>query len=758
MRLISCYGICLFSTTRISTLRCPRTLVSSGRAIAMAIFMLSLTGCEAGEGAFEAFSSTLTTFQSVVETQELGNVETGGGDTYPQICLANDLAGSDVWKTQCSNCHGANNEGGAFPAVLGVDRDSLTAIVASTMPLGNAENCMGDCADQVVDFILAFRAENCSSTSTGSKPNLFTTQAYEQTLYSATFNLASRFPTESEVNEVASQGLGGLGNVLDQLMSEDAFAERIMEIYGDLVQVEQFSPNHNHGGAILGISFDEAGVGNWYNDYGVRDYEDHVAIQRAHVREPLQLVKHVVKEGLDFREILTAKYTMVNNLNAFTYAPYAIDQFPYKDIGEYRPMVTTTRPQVGILGTVAFMHKFQTTDANRNRKRAYAVFDLFLDTDIRTLGGTVVAAADLEAATNVLTDPDCRSCHTIMDPVASAFQHYDNKGYYKPNRQWHEEMAKPGLAGAEQPDNSTVEPLRWVAEKIADDPRFASATVRTVFEGLFGQDVLRISSESLPEQLAQYEIQQAYLVPWAALFIESGYDIRALVKAMILSDYYQAESIVESEFSAVSAGLNNTQKTFVEERVGGSTSILTPEMLSRKTKLLTGEQSWGNTGSLYDGYLDPINVDNGLGVLYGGIDFKDNTQRLRDLNGFMLAIQERMSYDIACEAVTLDFSKAEGDRLFFNNINIEMEPAVQATAIRNILSKMIWTLWGLQATADSEQVTIAYNLLLAIYAENIDADSQSYNCHNTRGNGRHLKMAMAGVLTYLLSDYRFNNL
>jgi len=167
-----------------------------------------------------------------------------------------------------------------------------------------------------------------------------------------------------------------------------------MEIYGDLVQVEQFTSNHGTSGELFNIAFTDSNFKYWLDDYGDREYEDHVAVIRAHAREPLQLVKHVVKEGLDFREILTADYVMVNNLNAFTYAPYAIEQFPFSDVGEYRPVYTDGRPAIGILGSPAYTHKFQSTDANRNRKRAYAVFNQFLDTDIRTLGGTVVAAAD----------------------------------------------------------------------------------------------------------------------------------------------------------------------------------------------------------------------------------------------------------------------------------------------------------------------------------------------------------------------------
>jgi len=186
--------------------------------------------------------------------------------------------------------------------------------------------------------------------------------------------------------------------------------------------------------------------------------------------------------------------------------------------------------------------------------------------------------------------------------------------------------------------------------------------------------------------------------------------------------------------------------------------VLTPEMLNRKILMVSAEKNWGETIPLYTGYLDPINVYNGLGTLYGGIDFKDNTRRLRDLNGFMLAIQERMSYDVGCEATMHDFLKPQEQRIFFDHISLDETLNIQADAIRTAISKIIWTLWGQQLNESSNEVTLAYDLFLAIYDENMNANADFYNCHEIRDENRHVKMAFAGVMTYLLSDYRFNKL
>ncbi len=668
-------------------------------------------------------------------------------------CLGEHKAGKSIWVTQCAECHGSNNEGGAFAPVTGTDRSQLILATFKTMPYGKSELCDNQCATEVIDYLLATQNESCDAAP---ETALFNSRPLSETLHSAAFNLASRLPTDEEIEWVSKKGQQGLENALADMMNEEAFAERIMEIYSDLIQVEQFSPNHEHSDGILDISFGEAGIGRWYDDVGDRDYQDHVAVIRSHVREPLQLVKHVVKENKDFREILTADYTMVNNLNGYTYAPYKTSQFDFKNLGEYTPKKVTARPQAGILGSVAFTHKHQSTDANRNRKRAVAVFDLFLDTDIRSLGGEVVAAADAEDATNVLTDPQCKSCHTIMDPVASAFKNYNNEGYYRANRNWHDDMADPGLAGKKMSGNE--EPLVWLAGEIANDPRFARATVKTLFSGLFGQNVLRISPASLPEQIAVYEIQQAYIEPWAKLFIQSNYNVRALVKTMIVSDYYQASSLNSAAFSRYTNGLSSDQKVYVQERVGGSTTQLTPEMLARKIGLLTENYVWGQGNSLYKGILDPLNVDNGIAVLYGGIDFKDNTERLRDINGFMLAVQERMSYDIACEAMDIDFAKSSSKRLLFPNVNLGQAPQEQSSEMKALIADAMWTLWGQSYNEDSTEVSTAYNLLLNIYNQNTRDNPSSYDCHRTSGTGRHLKMALTGMLSYLLSDYRFNNL
>ena len=69
-----------------------------------------------------------------------------------------------------------------------------------------------------------------------------------------------------------------------------------------------------------------------------------------------------------------------------------------------------------------------------------------------------------------------------------------------------------------------------------------------------------------------------------------------------------------------------------------------------------------------------------------------------------------------------------------------------------MLAKLIWITWGQQVDVESNEVTIAYELLLALYQENLNSNLPWYGCNFSDESGRHMKFAIAGVVTYLLSS------
>ena len=89
----------------------------------------------------------------------------------------------------------------------------------------------------------------------------------------------------------------------------------------------------------------------------------------------------------------------------------------------------TKFPHAGILNTKVFLQRYPSTATNRNRARSRWTYYHFLGVDIEKSAPRTtdpVALADTDNPT--LNNPACTVCHTIMDPVAGAFQNYGDEG------------------------------------------------------------------------------------------------------------------------------------------------------------------------------------------------------------------------------------------------------------------------------------------------------------------------------------------
>ena len=193
-----------------------------------------------------------------------------------------------------------------------------------------------------------------------------------------------------------------------------------------------------------------------------RDYSDwYEVVQYGARRAPLELIAHVVENDLPYTEVLTADYIMANPWTARAYG--ASTQFDDPDDRhEFRPSrimnyyrmgdgfeaendpvlqvgrildpgpLHTDYPHAGILNTNAFLKRYPTTATNRNRARARWTYYHFLGLDVEKSASRTtdpVALADTNNPT--MHNPACTVCHSVLDPVAGAFQNYGDEGYYK---------------------------------------------------------------------------------------------------------------------------------------------------------------------------------------------------------------------------------------------------------------------------------------------------------------------------------------
>ena len=183
-------------------------------------------------------------------------------------------------------------------------------------------------------------------------------------------------------------------------------------------------------------------------------------VQHGFRRAPLELIAHVVENDLPYTEVLTADYIMANPWAAAAYGASTRFDDP-QDVHEFRPSrivsyyrygegfesegdtvlgnrvldpgpLITDYPHAGILNTTVFLKRYPTTPTNRNRARSRWTYYHFLGLDIEKSASRTtdpVALADTNNPT--MHNPACTVCHSVLDPVAGAFQNYGDDGLYK---------------------------------------------------------------------------------------------------------------------------------------------------------------------------------------------------------------------------------------------------------------------------------------------------------------------------------------
>ena len=171
------------------------------------------------------------------------------------------------------------------------------------------------------------------------------------------------------------------------------------------------------------------------------------------------MIAHVVEKGLPYTEILTADYIMANPMSAEAYG--ALTEFvdpddehefrPSKLVDYYRSCdgqiietralgdfvvdpgpCATNYPHAGVLSDKVFLRRYPTTATNRNRARSRWTYYHFLGLDVEKSASRTtdpVALADTNNPT--MNNPACTVCHSVLDPVAGAFQNFGDEGDYR---------------------------------------------------------------------------------------------------------------------------------------------------------------------------------------------------------------------------------------------------------------------------------------------------------------------------------------
>lgn len=594
------------------------------------------------------------------------------------------------------------------------------------------------------------------------------------TLRKATLALAGRLPTAEEWERVEAGGDDELRDVVWEMMREDAFFERLKEIYNDALLVRAYESGQD-GVALL--DDDDYPSRYWYEDMAEGDNSVRNrwrnAASRAVSHEALELIAYIVREGRPFTEVLTADYTMVNRFSANSYGVYEHGFTPGDDEEQaeedWVPVSIPGVNHAGILTGTAFLNRFPTTDTNRNRHRTWMFFRLFLATDILGFADRPIDPTSSTSHNPTLNDPQCTVCHATMDPVAGTFQNWDDEGRYRPPADgWYPSLAPPGFGDVQLPTDRRGDALRWLAEQTVADSRFALSITQTIFEAVTGipvrPPVVRVDDESDAIDREAYRVQREELERIAEEFVANEYDLRIVFEEVLMSPYFRA------------TGGGTASDAIVAD--AGSARLRTPEQLARLIEAVTG-YPWANNAS------STPNLFGNYRLLYGGIDSDGIIQRATEPSGIIANIGLRAATDMACVAVARDFVLESGTRRLFPYVEPTFQPETDEgfsvpgaeEAIRRNIQFLHFHMLGEELALDSEEIDATYALWEGTWREGkaavaegeIDANIP-WACRGrsnwftgeeipaerrVENDANYTVRAWQAVFAYLATDYRF---
>lgn len=592
-----------------------------------------------------------------------------------------------------------------------------------------------------------------------------------------TLSLAGRLPTDAEKKEVAARGLKAIAPLLDNLMKEDAFYDRLREGFNDIFLT--LGIDGNPDATVLSYEhFTKTRL--WYQTFDLSHIADPKErlkagykladdYRKALLGEPMKLVEHIVKNDRPFTEIVTADYIMVtpyssrgygifdeikdrfkNADDPFEYIPVKLKALKGRSKATDQESATGDYPHAGMLAMFQYLRRYPTTETNRNRLRARMYYLHFLGVDVLEQAARVSDAAAVTAKYPIPTmqASECVVCHKTLDPVASCFQdYYPPDGVYGRRKGgWYTDMFQAGFEGEDMPAKERWRALQWLGERTAKDPRFATTMAEHVYYILTGRKTLQppkdLEDPLYAAKRRAYQEQRRQTEAVALRLAHAGYNLKEAFKAWIMSDFYRADGL---------AAAVTTPERKAELDDVGLMRMLSPEQVERKIKAIFG-QPWGR-------------LRDQLAILYGGIDSKEVTERAQDPSGAMGAIQRILANDVACKHVLRDFATKPEDRHLFPNIEPSVLPGAPENdhKIRATISHLHDLILGRADAPDSEEVNRTFELFTGILADAKAAKgvekTEAYSCRanvpNAPGDPYYTIRAWRAVVTYLLRRPEF---
>lgn len=265
-----------------------------------------------------------------------------------------------------------------------------------------------------------------------------------------------------------------------------------------------------------------------HRDYRISD-DDAFAFVQSVGEEPLRLMAHVGARDTAWTEILTADYTMANDLLLGIWPLEA-----QEEEGDWKKArYTDGRPAGGVLMSNGLWWRYYTTPNNFSRTRAMALADLFICENYleRPIKFEAPSLLERDSLNEVIrTNPACIGCHSTLDPIAASlfgfwwFDLYDTAEMTS----YHPEREQLGRYFLETEPAWFGTPIQSPAELpllMAADERFATCTVERMAKLLWKREI---------------EVEDfSHLLKLKYDFEDADLRMRGLIRAIIASPPYR---------------------------------------------------------------------------------------------------------------------------------------------------------------------------------------------------------------------------
>lgn len=412
--------------------------------------------------------------------------------------------------------------------------------------------------------------------------------------------------------------------------------------------------------------------------------------------EPLKLIRHIIDNDLPYTDVVRADYTVADPVTAWMWGveiPAGSDGWV---VGHYRD----GRPERGILTQTTMWGRFPSAGSNSNRHRANTVTRTLLCDDFLarpvSFSRTQIDALTSGDPEDVIRDNDvCQSCHSSLDPLASHFYgfwweidgDFREQTTYRPEDEgtWREVTGKPpGWFG--KPTTGLDE----LSERIANDDRFVTCAVKTVFAGLTHRE---------PAPADWHELRG-----YEQTFRDEGLVVRALVRDIVTSREYRAEGTERIE------GV-----TLDQDHLDGLVPVkmVSPSQLASIIEAKTGYR-WSFRDR--DGLT---RNDAGLVVLAGGIDSRYVTTPSHDPSVGIVFVQERLAQAAGHHVALHDLDEDRTDEaILLRYVTVNDVPETNPEAFANQIRSLYVDVTGHALPEDAEEVEQLTALWKQLYSVN----------------------------------------